>query len=681
MAKRGSTNRHAPPATPPVPVRENSGPLVWGLILTACALALFVYWPALTGAFLWDDTGHLTKPELRSFGGLARIWFELGATQQYYPVLHSAFWLEYFVLGNTPTGYHVLNVLLHATAACLLAFVLRRLNVPGAWIAAFLFLLHPVCVESVAWISEQKNTLSAVFYLLATLAYLRFDATRRPIHYALASGLFFLALGTKTVTSTLPAALLVVFWWQRGRLEPRRDVVPLLPWFALAAVAAVITIQVEHRFVGAREEDFDFDALERVLIASRAIWFYLGKLIYPAELIFIYPRWQIDAGAWKQYLPLVGILLLALAAWRWRRHRGPIAAGLIFVGTLFPALGFVNVYPFRFSFVADHFQYLASLAIFALAGAGLARGFARPSPIPMALVTLGLLGLLGRLTWNQSGNYRDDITLYQSVLAKNPAAVIAHNNLGNKLVDAGRAREALPHFEAALKLRPNSALYENSYGYALMSLREPRAAIPHFERVLQLEPTHVWGHVFLGLALASIGRGDEAEEKFRAALRLKPDIPEAHLHLGRALVQRRDFPQAIEHFTTAVRLRPDNPDATYNLALALVLANRLNDALVHFESAARLAPNRAYIHNSYGRALVLAGQLDRATERYRKAVRLDPNLGEAHFNLAQVLRQMGRDAEAAPHFSAATRLGRSGGQGASADFFKEGRGDSDGVER
>lgn len=658
MKTRGLVVRPADPEITPTAAANILPPrAAWWLVGAVFVAALLAYWPALRGAFIWDDAGHVTRNDLRSLAGLTRIWFELGTTQQYYPVLHSAFWLEHFLFGDSPTGYHVLNVFLHGLAACLFAAVLLRLKVSGAWLAAFLFALHPVCVESVAWISEQKNTLSTVFYLLAALAYLRFDASRRRGQYVLASLLFFLALGTKTVTATLPAALLVVFWWQRGPLEFRRDVAPLVPWFVFAAVAGGFTAWVEHAFIGARAEDFDFGWWERCLLASRVIWFYFAKLVYPAELIFVYPRWHIDAGQLWQYVFPFGIGLLAFAGWRWRHHRGPIAAGLFFVGSLFPALGFVNIYPFRFSFVADHFQYLASLGIFAAAGAGLAWLLARYSPLVGKTATLSLLVLLGVLTWRQSATYRDDITLYTSTLAKNPDAAMAHNNLGNTLVDRGRAREGLPHLETALKLRPNTALYENSLGYALLSLRESFAAIPHFERVLSLEPDHVHAHVYLGIALKNLGRREEAEVKFRAALKLKADHPEAHRNLGLLLVQRGDFARALEHFAIATRLRPKNPEAVFNLAVTLVVLNRLSEALPHFETAARLAPDRAYIHNSYARALTLTGDFEAAIARGREALRLDPNFVEAHVNLAQALRQTGRHDEAARHLAEATRLG------------------------
>ena len=196
----------------------------------ALLVTLVAYYPAWHGGLLWDDDAHITRVDLRSFEGLWRIWFDVGATQQYYPVTHSAFWVLYRLFGDATLGYHLVNISLHATSAFLFAVILRRLAVPGAVLAAFIFALHPVHVESVAWITELKNTLSGVFYLGAALAYLRFDADRRRQSYALALVLFALALLSKTVTATLPAALLVVFWWQRGALRWRQDVLPLAPF-------------------------------------------------------------------------------------------------------------------------------------------------------------------------------------------------------------------------------------------------------------------------------------------------------------------------------------------------------------------------------------------------------------------------------------------------------------------
>src|SRR5580658_1590861 len=379
---------------------------------------LIAYSPALNGEFLWDDDGHVTKAALQSLHGLWRIWFEVGATQQYYPVLHSAFWIEHRLWGDSVLGYHLTNVLLHAVAACFVVWIVRLISLPGAWLAGFLFALHPVCVEAVAWIAEQKSTLSAVFYLGAAITYLRFDRTRRKTLYFGALGLFVLALLSKTVTATLPAALLLVFWWQRKQVSWKRDVRPLLPWFALGAAAGLFTAWVERRYVAAEGPDFELTLLQRCLLAGRAIFFYLGKLVWPVNLTFTYLRWKLDASACWQYGFPLGVLAIVAGLWLLaRRRRGPLAAFLFFAGTLFPALGFFNVYPFLYSYVADHFQYLASLGIIVPAAWGWAR-WTRGSFI----VAIIVVGLLGCLTWRQSRLYRDPETFYRASLARNPNA-------------------------------------------------------------------------------------------------------------------------------------------------------------------------------------------------------------------------------------------------------------------
>src|SRR5215469_1554199 len=280
----------------------------WALVLGATLIA---YLPALHGGLLWDDDHHVTSPELQSLHGLWRIWFEPGATQQYYPLLHSAFWFERHFWGDAVLGYHLVNVMLHAAAACLVIAIARRLELPGARLAGFIFALHPLCVEAVAWISEQKSTLSAVLYLASALVYLGFDRTRRRSHYLLALGLFVLALLAKTVTATLPAALLVVFWWRRGRLDWRRDALPLLPWFALGAAAGIVTASIERTSIGAQGPDFALSFAQRLLLAGRALCFYLSKVLRPSDLIFTYPRWTLNAGNWRQWLFPLGMLIVA----------------------------------------------------------------------------------------------------------------------------------------------------------------------------------------------------------------------------------------------------------------------------------------------------------------------------------------------------------------------------------
>jgi protein O-mannosyl-transferase len=585
--------------------------------------ALVAYLPCLKGDFLWDDAGHVTNPALQSLSGLWRIWFEPGTTQQYYPLLHSAFWLEHHLWGDATTGYHFVNLLLHATAATLFVALLRRLAVPGAYLAASLFLLHPVCVESVAWIAEQKNTLSLVLYLCAALAYLRFDRGRSLRRYALATLLFAGALLTKTVTASLPAALLVVFWWQRGCLDWRRDVVPLLPWFALGIGGGLFTAHFERVLIGAQGADFNLGALDRLVLAGRVFWFYLGKLVWPADLMFVYPRWSIDASVWWQWLfTTAGLGLLAGLAWWSRRARGPLAVALLFGGSLFPVLGFVNVYPFVFSYVADHFQYLASLAVFTLAGAVLSRLPKRRGTIVAAL----LAGLFGFLTWHQASDYRDNVTLYEATLRRNPEAWLAHHNLATILSDSGRHADALPHIERTIALRPDYPEALSNLGDCLTQLGRPSEAIVRLEHAIKLQPKYAAAHNNLGVALMALQRADEGRAQFEIAVRLQPDYAAAQLNLGQALASSGRMTEATQHFTQAVQLDPDNSVARLQLGTVLARQARYADALPHFEAALELEPESADAHLRLAMTLRALGRQAEANEHYKEAIRLNPGL-------------------------------------------------------
>jgi len=653
--------RDPPPGSPSPPAGEERS-FTWWLGALIFSLTLLAYLPALSGGFIWDDAGHVTRPELQSLQGLGRIWCEVGATQQYYPVLHTAFWVEHLLWGDAAAGYHILNLLLHATAACLLGIVLRRLAVPGAWLAALLFALHPVCVESVAWIAEQKNTLSTVLYFCAALAYLRFDEDRRGRGYALATGLFLLALLTKTVTATLPAALLVVFWWKRGRLSWRRDIAPLAPWFALAGAAGWVTAWFERTRIGAQGADFALTLVQRCLLAGRVIWFYLGKLFWPADLIFIYPRWTVDASqAWQWLFPLGALALLA-GLWLGRR-RGAVAGLLFFVGTLFPALGFINVYPFTFSFVADHFQYLACTGILALVSAGLVSLMARLRVWSGRMLAALLLAALGILTWRQSTMYRDISTLYETTLARNPSCWLAHNNLAKVLANAGRVAEAVPHLEQALRLRPDFAEAENNLGDDLRQLNRPQEAIPHLERALQLQPGFAEAHNNLGVALMMTGRPADGIAEFSQALKLRSQYAAARFNLGLAKANAGRTAEAIADFAEAVRLDPAYADAELNWGIGLTLSGRFPAAIAHFERALQLEPDSADAHNCYGRALAGADRLDEAIAQYEEALRLAPEFADAHLNLALALRRAGRLQEADAHYREAMRLNPPGTPG------------------
>ncbi len=542
--------------------------LLW-LVALLVGTIFAAYFPAIHGNFIWDDNAHVTKPELRSVRGLWLIWSDLGATQQYYPLLHSAFWVQHRLWGDATVGYHLVNILFHASAACLLLLILHRLKIPGAYLAAAIFGLHPVHVESVAWITEQKNTLSAVFYLGAMLAYLRFDEKRQALFYALALTLFVLALLSKTVTATLPAALLVLFWWKRGRLLWQRDVLPLIPWLVLGMIAGLFTAWAERKLIGAEGAAFDLTFLQRCLLAGRAIWFYLGKLFWPANLAFIYPRWNVSPEVW-QYLFPAGVVAVSTALWLIRsRWRGPLAGLLFFIGSLFPVLGFFNVYPFVYSFVADHFQYLASLGIIVVASAGIAMVLARVAPRARSAghaLCMVLLATLTVLTWQQSRTYSDIQTLYRTTLERNPDCWLCHNNLGVVLDDAGRPQAATEHYKQALQINPNYAQAHNNLGSALARLGQVPEAIEHLELALRINPDYAEAYYNMGNVLLNLGRMQEAIGHYKQALRINPNDTDVYNNLGIALALTGRLSEAKEQYQAALRIRPDDALARHNLS-------------------------------------------------------------------------------------------------------------------
>ena len=632
----------------------------WFLSLGLVAATLLAYLPAWHGQPIWDDAAHLTRPALRSLEGLRRIWAEPGATQQYYPVVHSAFWFQHRLWGDTTTGYHLVSLLLHAFSALLVLRILRRLEVPGAAWAAALFALHPVQVESVAWISELKNTLSGACYLGAALAYLRFDGNRQRKCYALSLGLFLLGLMAKTVIATLPAALLVVFWWQRGGLSWRRDVRPLLPFFAIGLVSGIYTAWVENKFVGADPHDFPYSLLERGLIAGRVFWFYLGKLGWPARLIFNYPRWQISAAvAWQYLYPLAALLLLA-GAWAWRkRDRGPLAGLLFFTGTLFPALGFVNVYPFRYAFVADHFQYLASLGAFTLAAAGAARLAERgrwPSPQADRAAGLLLLAALAGLTWRQSTMYADSESLYQQTLADNPDSWLAHNNIGIARFEQGRLDEAVAHWRTAIAIQPGNVESYRNLGVVALAKGRIDEAIAYYQKALQLNPLYAGAHYNLGNALFKKGRLQEAVIHWQKALAIQPDYADAYCALGVAFFQQGQLDPAIEFYHQALAFAPDNAEAHYNLGNALLQKGAVNEAVAEWQKALAIEPGNAMAHKNLGMVAAQQGRMDEAIAHWQKTVALQPDDADTHRNLGVALFKKGQAEEAIVHWQKALDL-------------------------
>ena len=631
------------PATPlPADVSPASTFLTrreWFFILALVGAVFLAYQPAWRAGFVWDDDAHVTPPDLRSLHGLARIWFEVGAVQQYYPLLHTFTWLEYPLFGDTATGYHLVNIGLHALNAVLLWLILRRLRVPGAMLAAGIFGLHPVMVESVAWMTEIKNTLSGFFFLGAALTYLRFDGSRRGRWYAGALGLFTLALLSKTTAATLPGALLVIFWWQRGRLSWRRDALPLVPFFILGAANGLFVAWVESTVIGAQGSDFAFNLVERGLIAGRAAWFYLGKIFWPADLVFMYPRWSINQADAGQFLWPAAVLAGLAGLWLLRkRSRGPLAGALFFIGTLLPVLGFLNVYLFVFSFVADHLQYMACAGVIVVAaagGAGLKRWLGGTATQGLGFA---LLALLGVLTWRQSRMYRDEETLYRQTLARNPDAWLIQGNLGGLLVKTGRSAEALEHLYIAQKFHPEKPEVKYNLSLALLRTHRPAEAIPLLQDLVQARPDDIDSLSHLGDALVVQNRVAEAIPIYRRALQLNPDLAGVQNNLGNALLATGRIEESVGHLEQAARLKPDDVEPHYNLGLVLAHLGRLPEAIAQDEIVIKLRPDDAAAQANLGAALLQAGRPRDAVPYFQEALHLDPRLIDAQQGLEAARR-------------------------------------------
>jgi Tfp pilus assembly protein PilF len=618
---------------------------------------LAVYVPAMRGGFIWDDDDNVTESAaLRSWDGLRRIWFEPGSTQQFYPVTHTSFWIQYQLSGPRPFPYHLLNVLLHATGAVLLWFVLKRLMVPGAWLAGSIFALHPVHVESVAWVTERKNVLAGVFFLAAILAYVHHAGLDRtdsgqPTNgpstpgnsrkwYVATLILACAALLAKSATAVLPAILLVIVWWKRGRIA-WRDVVPILPLFAVAIGMGATTAWLERHHVGAAGNEWRLTLLEKIIAAGRIAWFYAGKLVWPANLIFIYPRWRIDSSQPWQYLYSIAAVAVLFAAYR-LRHRiggGPFAALAIFILGLGPASGFFNVYFMRYSYVQDHFQYFASMSFIALLAALITVAVARlkTPTIAAAVVPVAILATLGVATWLQCRIYRDSETLYRTTIAKNPSAWMAHHNLAHLLMAAGKTDEALASFAAALAIRPDDVELLSNAGIAFGKAGRPEEAYADFQKALALEPNSLVTRLNYGTVLIDHGKVDEAISQFEAALRLNPHSADAHCNMGVALRLEGQIPAAVAEQEAALRIDPDHASAHINLGGMLFRQGKVTEAIDHFEHALRVQPGSVEAHLALGQCYWSQNKYDLAVAEYRRALELQPTNADAANNLAWVL--------------------------------------------
>jgi len=569
---------------------------------------VLVYARTFFAGFIWDDDFYVwNNPTLKTLSGIFDIWFRPLSIPQYYPLVHTTYWLEYRLWGDHPAGYHVVNVLLHAANAVLLWLVLQRLEVPAAWLGALLFAVHPVGVESVAWVTERKNTLSLCLALASLLSWLEFnDGEQRHWRwYALSITLFAASLLAKTVTVSLVGVLLVLTWWKTGRIT-LRDLRLAAPYLAVGLPLAVTTVWLEKHHVGGGSTEWHLVGAERLLVAGRAIWFYASKLVWPHPLVFFYPRWHLDPADIRQWaFPLAAAaLLMSLVAASGRIGRGPAAAAMLYCGLLFPALGFFDVYPFRYSFVADHFQYhatTAGLAALAAAGGWLALRFPETrNGLRMAAVIL--CGMLALATVRQTGSYRDLETLCRDTIHHNPSSWAARNILGAHYNEVGRHADAEFVYHELIA-RPDLppwphdlAMFYYNHAKALEGLNQTAEAEAAYRAAIARDPAYAKPRNNLAKLLADAGRRDEAIAEYQAVLAITlsaTDRARYAFNLGTVLADDRDWPAAEEQFREATRLMPAAGDYAEWLGIATLRQGRLAEALELFERARGLARDPA----------------------------------------------------------------------------------------
>jgi len=568
----------------------------WQLTAQVAAIVVavgLVYLPALRADFVWDDEQLVTgNPLLRTFSGLLEIWSG-GRTADYFPVTSTVFWIEYHLFGSNAVGYHAVNILLQTADALLVWLVLQRLKVPGAWLAGLIFGIHPVHAESVAWISELKNLLSMFFALLSIFCFFEIGGKRLlggATAYVASLVFFLLALLSKTQVVFLPVALLLCAWWRSGNATSaslRREVTRTWPFFLLAAVLSLVTIWFQNRGIG-EEEIVVGSPARRLANAAMAVWWYLGKFLFPARLMSIYPKWRFDSPELLEWLPLIALLALVAILWRWRNRgtRGAFVAAVYFVVALLPVLGFIRMAYLRSgTLVADHHQYFANVSLIALFGAGVALLWGRSQrgiKIATATVVGLLLGAMGTYTYTRAAVFRDEETLWQDNLLKNPDAWQAQVRMGQRLFKQERYGEARYHLERVVQLKPGLAGNHNLLGLVYCRLERFEEGIAEYRKALQLKQAKSASVTSDRVAIIRTNLANALTITANNLSASSPAIPDEAM---------RRYKEAIREYERALELEPQHPAIHRNLGMLLAQLGRYDEAEAHLRMTLQIVPN------------------------------------------------------------------------------------------
>jgi predicted negative regulator of RcsB-dependent stress response len=517
-------------------------------VLLIVAAGFWIFSPALHGDWLMDDDMYLTQNVLlHDPARLWKIWFLPGSLIEYYPIEASLQAVQWHFWHLDTLGYHLTNLFLHTFSALLVWRLLSKFGLRLAWLGGFLFMVHPAVVESVAWISELKNTLSLPPFLLAMCFWIDYEERGRSRDYFLALGLFLIAMLCKISMALFPVVMLLYAWWKRGRLS-WRDVVKAMPFLAISLVLGLTTIFVGHAYQHSHLQSTDDPAigglLTHVALAGQSLSFYFSKCVWPVEMIPIYPKWLINTNSPLTYLPWPVMAIVIYWLWcrreTWGRHA---LLGLgFFVINLLPFIGFNSVSYMGFTWVMDHFLYLPLIGLVGLATAALEdlEGRVSQGRRPyFAAITAIVLALLAFESQSYAERFAGPERLWTYTIARNPASWLAHNNLGNVLLETGRPAEAIIQYEESLQFNPRGAEANNNLGLALAQEGRTGEAIDHYEVALKTNPHFALAHANLANALVREGRLSEAMDHYEQALRVDPHNLDARVNLTRLKAQQK----------------------------------------------------------------------------------------------------------------------------------------------
>ncbi len=635
-------------------------------------LCLWAYWPIFNGKFLMDDDLLVTSnPLVKSPDGLGRIWFSTEAAD-YWPITGTAFWLEWHLWGMNAKGYHITNVVLHILAALMVWALLRKLNVPGAYFAALLFAVHPVNVESVAWIAQLKNALAMDFFLLSLLFYERnesqyairngaendfrpLDSDPQNISFAGSSVhsiagwywfsllAFVLAMLSKGSVAIGPLLILGLAWWRKGRIAAA-DVLKTAPFFVIAVALTAVNLWFQTHGSGEVIRSVGF--AERVAGAGGVVWFYLSKALLPIDLLFVYPPWHIEAGDLRWWIPLIAAAAVAALLWRNRNHaigRSFLIAWSALGFALLPVLGIVDVGYMKFSLVADHYAHIALIPVVAIVAAAWTFWRLKASTWNRKVAWAAAAGAIIAFAFaarQETNLYADAISLYQKSLEHYPDCWMLNGNLASQLLQVGRTDEALDYCKNALALNPNYVEAHNNFGILLARQGKLQQAFDEYHEALRLKPDYISAYNNLGIALEQAGQTDEAIEQYRRAASVKDAPAETFVNLGTALVNAGRDAEAIEPLERALAMHAYYPEVYINLGNALLHTGHPQEATADYRKAVELKPDSVEAHYNLGCVCIDSGHPREAAAEFREAIRLNPQLAESHGNYGRALAQL-----------------------------------------